>query len=333
MHHAWLKLFGVTVVSWLPWALATPLVLRLGRRFPATGPRPYRTWLVHIVVCVAIGLAFAVWTTLLKRLFNPYAYAVLPPPSELVWPSLHAFFSGMLSSVVLYAGILIVGYVLDYRERFAFAQTETARLHEHLSRAQLTVLRQQIEPHFLFNTLNAVAGLIREGQSEPAVNMLVALSGFLRGTLEGSARPEVSLREEIDFVQWYLEIQKARFADRLRLSLEIPSDLFPASVPNLILQPLVENAIKHGISKRARGGAIHITASRDEGMLTLRVANDGPSLPPDWKMTSSGIGMANVRARLQSLYGDAFALDLRSLETGGAEVRVSVPFRVPVAMS
>jgi two-component system LytT family sensor kinase len=132
----------------------------------------------------------------------------------------------------------------------------------------------------------------------------------------------------MEFAQRYLDIQKARFDDRLQLSVDVPYELYPAQVPSLILQPLVENAIKHGISKRAQGGMIRITASRSNGMLTLSVCNDGPSLPAAWETTRPGIGISNVRTRLKTLYGEAFDLSMRNQNSGGVEVSVSLPFVV-----
>ena len=325
MHHAWVSLFVTTVLSWLPWALATPLVLRLGRRFPPVKLRPFLTWLAHVAACAAIGLIFTAWTTWLEVLLNPYASPSLPAPFAHLW--FDKFYNGILTFLVLYAAILTVSSVLDSRERLAFQQTETARLNEQLAKAQLNALRRQIEPHFLFNTLNAVAGLVREGRNDAAVSMIAGLSDFLRRILEDPTRQQVPLGEEIEFAQKYLDIQKVRFAERLQLSVDVPRELYRAQVPSLILQPMVENAVKHGIAKRARGGAIRIAASRGNGMLTLRVCNNGPSLPADWEMTRSGIGMSNVRTRLQSLYGDTFELGMRNQDAGGVEVSVSLPFK------
>jgi hypothetical protein len=326
MHHAWAYLFITTVLSWLPWAVATPLVMRLGRRFPLVQLRPFTSWLIHAAACATVGLVFAAWTAWLAMQFNPYANPSPPDPFVGVW--LGKFFNGILALLVLYAAILTVNYVLDARERSAFQQTEAARLNEQLAKAQLNALRRQIEPHFLFNTLNAVAGLIREGRSDDAVSMIAGLSDFLRRVLEDSTQQQVPLREEIDFTQKYLDIQKVRFAERLQLSVDIPEELYPAQVPSLILQPMVENAVKHGIAKRAQGGAIRIAASCCNGMLTLSVFNDGPSLPADWEKTRSGIGISNVRTRLRSLYGDAFELSMRNQDAGGVEVSVSLPFVV-----
>jgi LytS/YehU family sensor histidine kinase len=157
--------------------------------------------------------------------------------------------------------------------------------------------------------------------------MIVGLSDFLRRVLEDSNRQQVSLGEEVEFLQKYLEIQKVRFGERLQLSWDVPRELFSAEIPSLILQPMVENAIKHGIAKWAQGGAIRIAAVRSNGTLTLSVQNDGPRLPAEWELSRSGIGISNVRTRLQGLYGDQFELSMRNQETGGVQALVSVPFR------
>src|SRR5262249_5403289 len=159
---------------------------------------------------------------------------------------------------------------------------------------------------FLFNTLNAISGLVREEKNDKAVSMIAGLSDFLRRVVQDSNRQQVPLGEEMDFVQKYLDIKKVRFADRLHLSMDVPEELFAAQVPSLILQPMIENAVKHGIAKRSQGGEIRIAAFRSNGMLTLSIYNDGPTLPAEPDKTSCGIGIANVRTRLQSLYGDAF---------------------------
>ena len=326
MHHAWMKLFFTMVVAWIPWALATPVVLRLGRRFPPIKFRPLSTWVVHLVSALVVGLTFSGWMTCLEALLNPYAVPVPQAPFRSIWTD--RFNNGIVADFLLYATILIVNSVLESRERLAQQHTETARLNEQLSKAQLRALRQQIEPHFLFNTLHAVSGLVREGRNEAAVSMIVGLSDLLRRVLEDSSRQQVPLQEEMEFTQTYLDIQKVRFADRLQLTVDVPPDLWLAQVPSLILQPMVENAVNHGIAKRDQGGSIRIGASRTNGTLTLSVRNDGPSLAANWEAENSGIGIANVRTRLQSLYGEGFTLNLRNQDGGGVEASVSLPFVV-----
>jgi two-component system, LytTR family, sensor kinase len=324
MHHAWLQLFVTVLLSWLPWILVTPFVMRLGRRYPPLQLRPFSTWVRHLAACATIGLVAAAWNASLEELLNPWAKDLPLDPFPHLW--LHKFYNGLLEYLFLYGAILLVSRILDSRERLAFQQTERARLNEQLSKAQLNALRRQIEPHFLFNTLNAIAGLVRERRNDAAVSMIAKLSDFLRRVVEDSNRQEVPLGEEMEFVQKYLDIQKVRFAERLQLSVDVPSELFAAQVPSLILQPMVENAVKHGIAKRVQGGAIRIAACRSNEMLTVRVYNDGPALPAGWENGHSGTGISNVRTRLQRLYGDAFELNMKNQDPGGVEVSVSLPF-------
>ena len=324
MHHVWVKLFVVTVLFWVPWALATAPVVHLGQRFPPGNGAGLFGWLAHLAACAAIGLSFTAWTTWLGRYFNLYAGSTDPGTFVHLW--FGKFSSGILSSLVLYAGIVAVSYLVESRARLAHQQAETARLNEQLVMAQLNALRSQIEPHFLFNTLNAVAGLVREGRNDAAVTAIAGLSDFLRHTLEIASLQQVPLGDELKFAEQYLDIQKVRFADRLQVRLTVPTDLLSASVPSLILQPLVENAVKHGIAKRRQGGIIRISASRCDEVLTLMVSNDGPGLPAQ-DTAACGVGSANVRSRLKSLYGDAFAYTMCNAQAGGVIVSVSLPYR------
>lgn len=322
MHHYWYRLFFTLFIAWLPWALATPLALRLSHRYPPNNLRRPSTWIAHGAACAIVGLAYAAWLAMWESLLNPWALSGGPDPFRVAWP--HKFYGGILSDLILYSVILLVGHLLFSREKLARQQAETARLNEQLSKAQLNALRRQIEPHFLFNALNAIAGLVREEQNDAAVTMVAGLSDFLRRVVYDSERQQVPLAEELEFTRKYLDIQKARFADRLEFSVDVPEELLPAQVPSLILQPMVENAVKHGIAKRVQGGAIRISASQAKGMLSLRIYNEGPCLFADW-MAKSGIGMENVRNRLESLYGKRCDLTLRN-HRGGVEAIVSLPY-------
>jgi two-component system LytT family sensor kinase len=325
MHHAWTLLFLTVILQWLPWSLSTPLVLHLGRRYPPVRLRPLSTWLVHAVVATAIHAVSVAWTSCLEVLFNPYALPKGPGEFSQLWTS--KFYNGMFAAVVLYAIILTAGHLIESSARLSRQQTETARLSEQLSRSRFDALQRQIEPHFLFNTLHSIAGLVRENRNDAAVTMIARLSEFLRRVIEDSSHQLASLADEMAFLEQYLEIQKVRFADRLQVSVDIPRELLPAPVPTLMLQPMVENAIKHGIGKRVQGGAIRISASRRNGTLTISVYNDGPGLPANWDTHGSGVGLSNVRARLQSLYGDGFGLTMHDRAPGGVEVLVSVPVK------
>jgi two-component system LytT family sensor kinase len=166
---------------------------------------------------------------------------------------------------------------------------------------------------------------VREKRNDDAVTMIAGLSDFLRRLLKDSTSQQASLGEEVEFAQKYLDIQKVRFVERLQFSVDVPSDLMLARVPTLLLQLMVENAIKHGIAQRAQGGEIRIAASRSQDRLTLRVYNDGPAAR--WEKIDDGVGLSNMRTRLQSLYGNAFELKMQNQAPGGVEVSVSVPFK------
>jgi two-component system, LytTR family, sensor kinase len=322
MHHAWLHLFLTVFLAWLPWIPATPLVLHFAQRFPLSRAGIVTSCLAHAALVVCLDVVYSIWNAALYHFFNPYMNSS-QPAFPLAW--FRSFYGGMLASFLLYGAILAIGRILEARERLARQQTETARLNEQLSKAQLDALRRQIEPHFLFNTLNSLTGLIREGRTEDAVTMTVRLSDFLRRTFEESKRQQVPLAQEVDFARKYLDIQKIRYADRLDLSVDVPAELLSAQVPCLLLQPMVENAVKHGIAQRIQGGAIRVSANRSNGTLTLRVYNDGPELPSD--LDGSGIGLANVRTRLRSLYGDRGTLAIRNQSPSGVEVSVSLPYQ------
>ena len=233
----------------------------------------------------------------------------------------------VLIFLIAYALILTITYLVDSRENIARQMTETARLNEELSKAQLAALRRQMEPHFMFNTLNSIAGLVRDRRNDAAVSMIVGLSEFLRRASEDSHRSQVTLAEEVEYLQRYVDIQKVRFGERLRVSVDIPADLLDAQVPNLLLQPLVENAIKHGVATRVVGGNVRVTGARRDGSVYLSVYNDGPSFPDDWQTNGAGVGLANLRTRLQILHGDASELQMRRAGADGVEVVVTLPLK------
>jgi two-component system, LytTR family, sensor kinase len=323
-NHPWPPLFAIELAGWIPWALATPLVIHLARRYPMLRSVSLRAVAVHVATFAALSMVTEAWSAELQVLFNPWG--------NRRWPTfVDTFTTTLLYQVVTfliaYALILTVTYVADAKESIARQITETARLNEELSKAQLAALRRQIEPHFMYNALNSIAGLVRDNRNDSAVSMIVGLSEFLRRASEDSHRSQVTLLEEVEYLQRYLDIQKTRFGERLQVSLDIPAELLRAQVPNLLLQPLVENAIKHGIAKRVAGGTVRVAGACHNGNLCLSVYNDAPSLPTDWQVTQTGVGIGNLRTRLQILHGNDSGLQLRQVDTGGVEVAVTLPFR------
>lgn len=315
--------FATELMSWLPWALVTPLVMRVARRYSIRG-MSVRTIGVHLAVFAGASALAATWCALLQVLFNPYAYPQRPIFVD-TWTMTLLYQS--LTFLIAYALIVSVTLTVDARENIARQMTEAARLNEELSKAQLAALRRQIDPHFMYNTLNSITGLVRDHLNDAAVNMLVGLSEFLRRSSQDSHRSQVALQEEVEYLQRYVDIQKARFGERLQVSMDIPAELLRAQVPNLLLQPLVENAIKHGIAKRVAGGAVRVAGVHHESRLCLTVYNDAPSLPADWEKAQTGVGLHNLRTRLQILHGNESELQLRRASPGGVEVVVTLPFK------
>jgi hypothetical protein len=310
MHHPWGRLFLVSAIAWAVWAVISPFVLALGRKFP-----PERYWPIHLAAYLVIGVAHAAGMVWLNMVYEP-----LGGPSEsytLLNLVASFFYSRFHLDLIAYAGVLVLGRTIDSRR--ALAERD-----EQLARARLEALRRQLEPHFLFNTLNGIAGLVRAGRNNTAVEMIAGLSDLLRRVVEGPSGTETSLAEEVEFVEKYLAIQKMRLSERLRVAVEVPGELAGARVPSMILQPMVENAIEHGVGMRLEGGAIRISAQRNNGHLTMRVENDGPAIAA----IREGVGIANTRARLKSMYGESASFELRNNADGLVEATVTVPYQL-----
>jgi len=313
MHHPWTPVFASQILAWTPWAIATPLVAGLTRRrTPIAG---------HALVLIAIDVIWAAGSAVLERTLNPWGAALVAPFPKLWLVRAEA---GAFQTGLLYAVIAGAAYAFDTRDRLASREAEAARLNEQLTEARLHALRQQLEPHFLFNALHAVGGLVREGENDAAVRAIAGLSDCLRRLLHEADAQVVPLERELEFLDKYLDLQKLRFGDALRVDIDVPDDLLTCRVPSVVLQPIVDNAIKHGISRRVGGGAVRIAAARANGMLRLSVYNDGP--PLDGHPGTPGIGLANLRARLGMLYGRDGLLRVDN-EKAGVLVVVSIPVR------
>jgi hypothetical protein len=322
-HQPWLPLFAIELVSWLPWALATPLVVALARRHPVLHAPTWRAVVAHVGAFAVLSIVTESWSAWLQVLFNPWGNRQWPSFVNTVGTTL--VFQA-LTFLVVYMLVLSLTDLVDARGRIAHQAAEAARLNEELSRAQLAALRRQMEPHFMYNALNSIAGLVRDMHGEEAISMIVGLSEFLRRATEDSHRSQVTLAEEVEYLQRYLGIQKVRFGERLQVSVEIPADLLRAQVPNLLLQPLAENAIKHGIARRLAGGLLRVTGARHEGDLRLSIYNDAPALEADWQAAPTGVGVHNLRTRLHILHGERSGLQLQRAGAGGVEVVVTLPF-------
>ena len=292
------------------WALLAPGIWRLATRVPIS-QRGLATALgIHAAASVSLAVVKVMLWMLLARTTD---WLPVAPLTALLLGQFHG---------AVFAYWIILGACLALR---------ATQLEARLGRAQLEVLRIQLHPHFLFNTLHAIASLTPDNP-RAATRMIALLSELLRRSLR-TGTPEVSLGEELDLVRLYGRIQRARFEDRLVIEYQVEPDTLSARVPSLLLQPLVENAIRHGIAPRREGGRVTIGARRDDGHLRLWVADDGPGLSPGQRVTGGGLGLENTRARLMHLYGHDQSLELRNRVAGGVEVSLMMPFRADGAIS
>jgi LytS/YehU family sensor histidine kinase len=224
--------------------------------------------------------------------------------------------------------IVALGYAINYYNRYQDGVVRASELEANLANAQLQALKMQLHPHFLFNTLNSISALLHK-DLDAADRMIARLGDFLRLTLENSGTTKVTLTEELQFLQCYIEIERIRFQDRLTLNVDIDSRAKAAQIPNLILQPIVENAIRHGIAARPNAGMIDIRARCSDGKLTIEIRDNGPGLPDNGnpRKFHEGLGLSNTRSRLQQLYGQNHKFELTNASGGGAMVVLEMPLQ------
>ena len=320
MHHAWVRLFFCGIIGWLPWAIATPAVLKATRTLPLSRLPGF---FAHLGLLVSIALVSSLWNTTLEHWFKPWAPDLLPGPFLATF--LQKAYGNLFAALVIYALVYVVCVGIDSRRKLAEQRAETLRLNAELAKAQLHALRCQLEPHFIFNALNCISGMVRENKTQGAVNMIGALGDVLR-RLTKESDTKVPLKREMEFLEKYFEIQKLRFAERLNVVVEVPEELNAAEVPSLLLQPLVENAMKHGISQCARGGTVQVAAARESGELSLSVYNDGPPLSESWE-SGGGVGLSNLKSRLNLIFGEQARLNVASDGISGVRVSVILPYR------
>ena len=328
MHHSWWRIVFWQLAVWWVWGCLTPIILGLGRRVTGANASWLRGLLIHLPFSLLLPAAHVAASTELRILIQPFD----------VWSDTRPFFDQFSSEMrslflfdfFVYWAVLGAGYAFDYRERYRERERDASELKAQLAQARLEALKVQLHPHFLFNTLHTISGLVRGGDRQPAVNMIAGLSELLRRALESGDEQEVPLREELKFVELYLDIQLVRFSDRLTVRTDIAPEALDALVPNLLLQPLVENAIRHGVAPCESPGMISINAYRSGRMLHVEVSDDGPGLESGWRIEESeGIGLANTVERLKRLYGSEHRFELRNVVGVGCGVTASVviPFR------
>jgi two-component sensor histidine kinase len=256
----------------------------------------------------------------------------LPPPLTLAIPGpwtrfFQLAFARAQSTIPIYWAIACVTWLISYYQQLRERERRTLELEARLMQANLQTLKTQLQPHFLFNTLNAIASLVRR-KPDVAEDMIGSLSDFLRMSLDTAHQHEVPLRREIEFLDLYLEIQQTRFGERLRIQKEIDPAALDVAVPTLILQPLVENSIRHGIEPRETGGTILVRSLHRESSLRLEIRDDGEGLKAgQLAALRDGVGLSNTKARLQELYGDGHRFQITPNAEGGLTVAVELPWR------
>lgn len=335
---SFLTVLGMECGQILTYFPLTPFVFAFAIRYPVQRDNWLRRSLLHL----AGGLIFTVAHISLRAL-TPYAYwdAQAHSWASAVWDSQahgfriqwHIFPQLFLGNVVdditgTYLPIVLIAHAVAYYRRFRERELRALQLETQLAQAHLQTLKSQLQPHFLFNTLHSISALMLT--DVPAADkMMTRLSDLLRMTLEDSETHATTLSRELEFVNGYLGIEHIRFEERLNVVLDIAPDTLDAEVPHLLLQPLVENAVRHGISRLSSGGEIRITARHDEKSLNLRVRDNGPGLRNrDDFPAKVGLGLKATRERLETLFGNAQAFEVYSPDEGGVEVRVRIPFHL-----
>ncbi|HEX8502256.1 MAG TPA: histidine kinase [Pyrinomonadaceae bacterium] len=302
-------------------ALSTPLVLRLARRYRVERQTWRRTLPLHLLAGAVVSVTWSAYHIVLDSAFfgnlATFKWSGLP----------RLIFVNIDKELLVYAIIVVISHAADYYQRYREGELRA-------SQAQLQALKMQLHPHFLFNALHSISALVHT-DPEAADKMIARLGDFLRLTLESSAAQVVPVRQEIEFLNCYLEIERIRFRDRLTTRIEVEPQVLDCRVPNLILQPIVENAIRHGVSQRSAPGHVEVRAARAGSLLRLEVRDNGRGLPEGAPASAAhgpkggGVGLANTRARLQRLYGAAYRFDLSNSPAGGAVVTIEIPLQGP----
>ena len=320
----WSELLAMSLGLCFLWALATPLILWLIQRFKIERENWLRHGLIHLLASLVLSVSIKVFH---EYLMYTFVYPSSSAKSFSIAAAAQSFYTIIDYWISIYWLILLVVHATEFYQRSRDNEWRAAQLESRLAEAQLQALKTQLNPHFLFNTLNAVSALMHR-DVRAANRMMTQLSDLLRLSLETSGAQEVPLKLELDFLDRYLEIQRTRFPDRLHVKLDVHPDTLDALVPNFILQPLVENAIRHGIARRSTPGNVEIIARRANGLVELVVRDNGAGFPAGRHLLPrEGVGLANTRARLRHLYGAAHRFELRNIPAGGAEVLIVIPFR------
>lgn len=320
-------LFGLWLICGYCWMLLTPLVIFLAKKFAIKKGQISRNLSIHLILAIAVSLLhltlFVTFNTLIMgNRGNPFSFA--EAFQRLLFTNFHF-------DLLVYWSLIGIFHLREINQRYLERERETARLaietsqlETKLAQARLDALKMQLQPHFLFNTLNSISVLMRDDVAT-ANKMLVRLSELLRVALNSESLQKIPLKTELEFLKGYLEIEQMRFQDRLKVDFNIENETLNAEIPNLILQPLVENAIRHGIAPRSEGGKILIESKRNNGFVELSVKDNGEGFS-DSTVSQNGIGLRNTQERLEKLYGEKQSFEINSPKNGGVEVKITIPY-------
>ena len=320
--HMLLHLLALNVTYWYAWAVLVPGILWLARRYRFERHTWRRAAAVHTLGVVVFTFAHAVITVSMRE---PISAAFGWPGGRWLMEFQRLFFLNFDWEMMTYWAVVVLSHALDYHREAQERALTAAEFQARLAEAQLQALQRQLHPHFLFNTLHTISALMHR-DTEAADAMLARLSDLLRLTLDRLGIQEIPLKEELEFLEKYLEIERTRFGERLIVDMAIEPETLDVSVPNLILQPLVENAIRHGIAPRIGGGRLHIVARRTGDRLWLMVRDNGPGLPAaKLDAFNKGVGVSNTRSRLQHLYPGTHKFEFHQPSDGGLAVTIEIP--------
>ena len=314
------RAFLVQASACYVWALVTPLVLWLARRFRIDRENWLRKVVLHFLFSIALVSTLIALHFIVYMLLSGRASSITPVRLVgYVYPNLDRW-------ILVYWFIFGVSHAFNYYSSYRKGELKASQLRTQLVQSQLEALKMQVQPHFLFNTLHSISALLSK-DTEGARKMITRLGDFLRLTLENSGSMEVTLQQEIEFLNGYLEIERIRFQDRLTTDIRVDPAVLDVRVPNLILQPIVENAMRHAVGQ-SRSGHVEITAAARNGAVRIEVKDNGPGLQADRAFEArrgKGVGLANTQARLVGLYGTAARFEMLNRPSGGLTVTIEIP--------
>jgi len=318
----WLHAFKVEAIFWLTWSIFVPLIVSFTRRLSKQPFPLYSVAMLHLALGIAASMLQRSITVVFWWYIAPEYFS--PAPSSLLEALSSRFYRFIPLGLMFYAGVVMGTYILDFYKKYREKELKAAQLESLLASAELQSLKMQLHPHFLFNVLNSIAGLMHE-DLRAADEMLARLGSFLRLTLDSSRAQLVPLHEELEFLRHYLAIEEIRFQDRLAVQWDIDPKTLDTQVPSLILQPIVENAIKHGVGDRSERGCVLIRSASQDGAVVLQVSDNGPGLNADRLSQKAGIGITNTRLRLEEMYGGTSSMTFDRADGGGLCVTIHLP--------